>query len=247
MKLYIATAMYGGQCLVPYAKSLIESVRQLKAINIETRLDFVSNESLIQRARNLMAHKFYHSGCTHMLFVDADIGFDFQQILRLITHAAQCDDAILTGVYSKKFLNWDKIRRKLDGRLVTTEGVQTVGLDYNINVDLSHMGSINNGFASVVDAATGFMLIPRKVLEKAYAHYADTLTCKNDLLDQNHDYIAIFDCMICPISNRYLSEDFSFIRRCQTIGIPVYSDLCSKLSHTGCLTLRNDVNNIEDF
>ena len=89
MKLYIATPMYGGQCLVPYAKSLIESVRQLKAIDIETRLDFVSNESLIQRARNLMAHKFYHSGCTHMLFVDADIGFDFQQILRLITHAAQ--------------------------------------------------------------------------------------------------------------------------------------------------------------
>ena len=42
MKLYIATPMYGGQCLVPYAKSLIESVRQLKAINIETRLDFVS-------------------------------------------------------------------------------------------------------------------------------------------------------------------------------------------------------------
>lgn len=41
MKLYIATPMYGGQCLVPYAKSLIESVRQLKAINIETRLDFV--------------------------------------------------------------------------------------------------------------------------------------------------------------------------------------------------------------
>lgn len=242
MKLYIATPMYGGQCTVPYATSLLASIKELKRAGVEARLDFVANESLIQRARNLMAHKFLKSDSTHLMFIDADIGFGFDQLWRVVeqSRVVENDTAVVTGVYCKKFLNWKKIRDKQDGALNTVEGLPTVGLDYNLNVDLSVMGTIKNGFATVLDAATGFMLIPRSVLEKVCTAYADTLTCRNDLLDQHHEYVAVFDCMICPLSGRYLSEDFSFIRRCQQQNIQVSADLCSKLSHTGCLTLGND-------
>lgn len=247
--LYIATPMYGGLCTIPYAESILGAVKELKKRGVETRLDFVANESLIQRARNLMAHKFFRSQCTHLLFIDADIGFSFDQLWALLRQSVdvQMDQAVVTGVYCKKYLNWEKIQAKLTGQTRTVEGVTTVGLDYNINVDLRNLGTIQNGFAKVIDAATGFMLIPRKVLTLMYDAYAKELTCRNDLLDQNHDYVAIFDCMICPESRRYLSEDFSFIRRCQAQGVTVLSDLCSKLSHTGCLVLRNDIEYVKDF
>lgn len=241
MKLYLATPMYAGQCTVPYAASIVEATKKLKEKGVETRLDFLGNESLIQRARNLMAHKFYKSDCSHLLFVDADIGFDFDQIWRLLTQSMEVESqqSVLTGVYCKKYLNWDRIREKREGKLNTIECLETVGLDYNVNVELGKLGLIQNGFVNVLDAATGFMLIPRSVLEKLYAAYEGTLTCRNDLMDQNHTYIAVFDCMICPQSSRYLSEDFSFIRRCQAQGITVKSDMTSKLSHTGTMVIGN--------
>lgn len=242
MKVYIATPMYGGWCALPYAQSLLDAVRGLKRDGIEARVDFVANESLIQRARNLMAHHFFHdaSDCTHLLFVDADIGFDYAELRRLLDQSARWenDAAVLTGVYAKKCVNWDRVRTP---PVPSHEGPDTLGLDYNVNFRLDALGTIRNGFATALDSATGFMLIPRTVLDRVYRAFAPTLTCRNDLLAQHHDYVAVFDCMICPDSRRYLSEDFSFIRRCQSVGIPVRVDLRSRLTHTGHLLLRNDL------
>lgn len=252
VKLYVATPMYGGQCTVKYAKSLIEASRLLARDGVSARFDFVANESLVQRARNLMAHSFFYNApeCTHLLFVDADIGFDYSEVRRLLQHSVERegDKAVLTGVYSKKHVNWDKVMGKLTGAFSTVETPKTVGLDYNINVDAGTIASVRDGFATVVDAATGFMLIPRGVLATLYEAYASSLTCRNDLIGHGHprtqEYVAVFDCMICPNSRRYLSEDFSFTRRCQEHDIPVRSDLRSRLSHTGSLTVRNDFKNI---
>jgi len=251
-KLYIATPMYGGQCMVTYAQSLLETSRTLARAGIGARYEFVANESLIQRARNLIAHQFYHTApdCTHLLFVDADIGFDYTQLERLLTRSSgvENDGAVLTGVYCKKHVDWERVRAKATGTHRTVEGALTAGLDYNINADTRDLANVQDGFATVLDAATGFMLIPRRVLARLYEAYAPTLSCINDLAGAGTasagSYVAVFDCMICPQSGRYLSEDFSFTRRCQEQGVPVRSDLCSKLSHTGTLTLRNDFEDV---
>jgi hypothetical protein len=44
---------------------------------------------------------------THLLFVDGDIGFEPEQVLRLIN----CGADVVAGIYPIKQLNWEKVRR----------------------------------------------------------------------------------------------------------------------------------------
>jgi hypothetical protein len=40
----------------------------------------------------------------------------------------------------------------------------------------------------------------------------------DDVTDTPHDYAVLFDCMICPETRRYLSEDFAFCARWRALG-----------------------------
>jgi hypothetical protein len=43
----------------------------------------------------------------------------------------------------------------------------------------------------------------------------------------------LFDCMVDPDSNRYLSEDYAFCRLWRDIGGKIFVDLDCKLGHLG--------------
>lgn len=231
--LYIATPLYGGQACVTYARSLLKLVQYLREHGIAVMVDLVGNESLIQRARNLMAARFYRSEATHLMFIDGDIGFEPEEVMRLLTSGLP----LVTGVYPKKHIAWEKLS-KLDRG--SRETLKTVGLDYNLNIELTKLTKINKGFIQSLDAATGFMLIHRDVYRAVYDAHPE-LECLNDVMSngtiQRESYRAVFECMICPDSKRYLSEDFSFVRRCQAQGIEVWCDIKSKLTHTGSITV----------
>ena len=237
MLLYIATPMYGGRAHARYCRSLLSLTDRLANEGIDTTLDVVGNESLIQRARNLMADRFLRSQATHLLFIDSDLAFEPEAVLRLLRSGL----ALVGGAYPKKFYNWSKIGACLDGR--AGEDVRTAGLDYNVNLDPSVMG-VQNGFAPVLDTATGFLMISREVLEAVHRAHPE-LECVNDITDQTgrvqrQTYRAVFECMIDPSTRRYLSEDFSFLRRAQALGFTAHCDLLSRLTHIGTLELAVD-------
>lgn len=238
-KVYIATPMFGGKSTVQYAESLLGLLPVLRRNNVDAHIDLVGNESLIQRARNLMADKFHKSDCTHLLFIDSDIGFAPEEVLRLLNFA---DENICCGVYPKKHIDLESVRAKKEGKLVTSEGLDSVGLDYNLNVDYRQGLQISQGFVQCLDAATGFMLITREAYQKVWDTHSE-LECKNDVYTkgrpfQENIYRAVFECMIDPETKRYLSEDFAFIRRAQGCGVKVWCDLQSRLTHTGNLALE---------
>ena len=240
MFLYIATPFYAGKALKPYCESMLALLTELHKRGIPTRIDFVGNESLIQRARNIMADRFYKSDCTHLLFIDGDIGFSCDDALRLLLSGKE----VVAGIYPKKHINWDKVAAKVDGTLKTSEPVESVGLDYNINIDYTQLTKIENGFMECLDVATGFMLISKEAYVTVHTAHPE-LECVNDVMTEgvaepaHTTYRAVFDCIICDKSRRYLSEDFSFIRRCQNQGVQVHGDLLSSLSHTGSMVLKH--------
>ena len=243
-KLYIATPCYG--CLM--SNAFLLSILQLQAEcgqrGIECFIDFIGNESLVQRARNVLAARFLaNPAATHLLFIDADIGFRSETVFRLL----EADKGIATAVYPKKSYSWETVAAKLESRdPECKEPVHMMGLDFNINLE-GTTARVEDGFIKVLDSATGFMMIRRDVMEKVAARFADTLSCVNDLPGNRDDpgyikeYVAVFDCMIDPKSRRYLSEDYAFVRRAQEVGVEIWADVTSPLCHVGNYQFEGDL------
>jgi hypothetical protein len=76
---------------------------------------FLSNESLIPRARNYCCDAFLRSSFTHLLFIDADTGFSAQDVLQML--ALMTDDSpydVLAVPCPKKAISWTMVRRAVE-------------------------------------------------------------------------------------------------------------------------------------
>jgi hypothetical protein len=241
INLTIATPCFGGQVSTVYASSLFTlqlAVQKLSNVNLKVHLR--DGDALITRARaNLVTLFLDDPAATHLLFVDADIGFTPQQVFRLIETGAD----VVAGCYPIKQINWDKVRR------VVATGHPNLGaasLDYVLELDNPDQVKVVNGFTRVRYAGTGFLMIRRHVLEKMCAHpdYAPLQFLREHSLDAlagSPNRFALFECMIDPATGTYLSEDFAFCKRWTDIGGEIWADLESRLDHVGPSVFRGDI------
>jgi hypothetical protein len=191
-------------------------------------LDTTENESLVHRARNLAVARFYQkTQATHFMFIDADIHFDPDAVVRLI----KSDHEVAVAAYPKKCIMWDDVANYYKSG-ETGKDPNRVAASLVMNFKYSNTPVVN-GFAEVLDGPTGFMLIKRDVFTKMFARYPE-LNCVNDHQNKDLDeYCAVFDCMIDPVSRRYLSEDYAFCRRWQLMDGKIYADVMTVLGHVG--------------
>lgn len=227
IKLMVSTPCYGGLCLQHYAESMMKLQRVCAMNRIHMMLDTTENESLVHRARNIAVARFYQkTDCTHFMFIDADIHFDPEAVIRLLKsgHDVSC------AAYPKKTIMWNqadtaiKAGDKRDPNKIVSSLVMNFRYPNTPVVD---------GFAEVLDGPTGFLVIKREVFTRMFEAYPE-LNCVND--HQNRDlesYCAVFDCMIDPVNRRYLSEDYAFCRRWQQMGGKIYADVTTVLGHVG--------------
>jgi len=111
-KIMVATPMYGGQCAGIYTKSSTDLATLARSYGVDVKFYYLFNESLITRARNYLVDEFMRSDCTHMMFIDSDIGFDPTDVLALAAIAEPgTDKEIVCGPYPKKAIAWEKIKR----------------------------------------------------------------------------------------------------------------------------------------
>jgi hypothetical protein len=165
------------------------------------------------------------------MFIDADIHFDPESVLRLI----QSGHDVSVAVYPKKCVMWDQAEQSI--KLGENKDPAKVSSSLVMNFKYANT-KIENGFAEVLDGPTGFMLFKREVVDKMYKQYPE-LNCANDHQNRDLDeYCAIFDCMIDPVNRRYLSEDYAFCRRWQQMGGKIYADVMTTLGHVGNLRFQ---------
>lgn len=246
-RVMIATPCYGGVLSVYYFKSFIDLVKEFNKRGVDYVLSMIANESLITRARNSIATSFYNykddkGGLDYLMFIDADIQFDADAVIRLISH----NKDVVVAPYPLKMINFSAIEYKsLSAQELTMNSTEYV---VNLKFDSEEQRErgqirLKDGLMEVVDGGTGFMLIKHSVIDKMIKSYPE-LSYKNDSHGPNADgtvkrdtestAYALFDTMIDhKRDGRYLSEDYAFCRRWQEIGGSVWLDPFITLNHFG--------------
>lgn len=224
---FFATPCYGGLVTDQFFLSIFKASQELVRHGITFRLTTLRNESLVTRARNILSAMFLESGATHLFFIDADIEFEPDAVIRMLA----MDKDIIAGAYPKKALP-----------------VQ-YAMNFKYTDPVKKQIRVENGAVEVWDASTGFFCIKREVFEKMMLAYPD-LHYKNDSnIDpklQKYCY-ALFDTMLDADENgdnRYLSEDYTFCRLWQRLGGEIWMDPNTRLNHVGSYTFEGDLSKL---
>ncbi len=202
-KLYIATPAYDGKVFVDYCTSLVSTLQILDKAGIAYELGIENGDCYVAKARNKLARKFLDSDCTHLLFIDADVGWDVEAVSNILIQ----DYDICLGAYPMK----------------DNEGTFPIKLITDGNRKL-----INEGLNIQIEMGpTGFMCIKRKVFETIKeAHPNIEYLAEPDLKEWN-----FFHCGI--IGNQWWGEDFDFCRKANEQGFKIWCYTDVNFRHWG--------------
>jgi hypothetical protein len=238
VNLVVATPCFGGQVSVHYATSLFKLQKLARSHSgFNLKILFKDGDALITRARaSLVAQFLDDPTATHLLFIDSDIGFEPEQVLRLIG----CGADVCAAVYPIKRIDWDKVRSIIDAE---RPDPAAAALKYVFEVDDPNAVTQSSGFVKVRYAGTGFLMIRRGALERMCAYYPQLKFNRDHSVDAataSDNRFALFECMIAD-DGTYLSEDFAFCKRWTDMGNEIWADLSSKLTHVGPMAFRGDL------
>ncbi len=238
VNLVIATPCFGGQVSALYATSLFKLQKQIRSYSgVTLKVVFKDGDALITRARASLVSQFLDDpDATHLLFIDADIGFEPDQVLRLI----ECGAEMCAAVYPIKRIDWDKVDSTIKS---ARPNPAAAALKYVFEVDDPGAVTESAGFVKVRYAGTGFLMICRGALEKMCAHYPQLRYKRDHSIDAataSDNRFALFECMIAE-DGTYLSEDFAFCKRWTDMGGEIWADLNSRLNHIGPMTFCGDL------
>lgn len=203
-----------------YATYMV-SVLRLKELcyqrGVEMHLMTLMQESLVTRARNTLARIFLESHLSHMIFIDADIEFEPEDILRMY----ESDLPVLGGIYPKKRLHLERLKdtnelsKLLDYVVVAEKADQHTQLfDTAVPLKVRYVG-------------TGLMMIRRSVFLKMIEHGCPKYATKED-----GDFHCFFDTRLHD-DGTYLSEDYDFCQRWRDIGGEVFAAPWTHTTHWG--------------
>jgi len=197
--------------LVPYLNGIEpeceDSLRKLEASGV--RVVRSGGNSAIDIARNLLASNALHDGFESIFFIDADIGFDPLDALRLLARP----EPVVAGVYAKKG------RREFAS--IFADGVTEVVFGANAF-----------GLYPLKYAATGFLRIKASVLRRLTAE----LNLPRCNTHWGRGTWPFFQPTVIPHGEgkeHYLGEDWAFSHRLRQIGVTPLADTSVRLWHYG--------------
>jgi hypothetical protein len=207
--LFIALPAYDFKVSLKLAVSMARLAQAAPAHGIDIQIGSICGCSVVSRARNLLAQDLLDSTCTDLIFIDSDINFEPEDVLRLMAWTSEPGKDIVAGV----------------PRVRSEDKVYITTLDYNADKELT-MDSM--GLVKAKRVATAFMMVRREVFEKLSASHPEW---------QYHDarakrtVPALFDFMLTE--EGYIGEDFLFCDRAREAGFEVWIDPTIKLGHMG--------------
>lgn len=210
--LYIAIPAYTGQVSVQTAHSLLASVPLLQKAGVTVRTDFMAGCCYLDHTRNLLVDRFLASDATDLLFIDADVGFTADAVLR----AVLAKRPMIAGVYPKK-----------------SPGEPEWPLDFPGD----WIDSDSDGLIEAAHVATGFLRISRPVFETLEVNGLAPGYFHKDGSDDR----IIRRFFRCDMRNQvYWGEDYQFCEDWRSVGGKLFIIPDLDFEHVGTKTWRGN-------
>jgi hypothetical protein len=229
ISIFVATPVH-SDVSIHYFKACLEFQKECFVRKIPVMFQ-VMKSSLVTQGRQLCVSGFMESNCTHLLFIDSDISFNFKMIERMINY----DKDICLVPYPIKGLDFDKIKKRIkDGCDIDP---RVLGNQYTMSVPDPSNVKVENGFIEVERGPAGCMLIKRSVIDALIKEYPEFTINQHTLIDgklvtRKHMY-NFFDTYWNKDDKTYTGEDFYFCKLCKHAGIKMYALVDEYISHHG--------------
>lgn len=231
---------YGSKIFVQFHEAFVRLTHLLQTKGIGWTSYSIPFDSLIPRARNACVAHFLASKHTHLMFLDTDIVFRPEDVVRMLEY----DQPVVAGAYPKKGISLDRLAPIWSRDDEARSTVFERAADYVLELDQNHT-KIQNNLLRVRYVGTGFMLIRRDVLERMKQVYPERRYELDGVFTPRYEGDVFYDFFGIGVvqdpalyKNRpfYVSEDWMFCRLAQRADIPVYVDVSVPLSHIGTFT-----------
>jgi hypothetical protein len=231
-KILVATPCYGGQCSTEYMLSMTKLAAMSAHYGINIGIQTISNESLISRARNTLSSMFLSDPeATHLMFIDADIGFDPNDVFKLVLR----DKDVVAGTYPKKSINWESVKTSASSG-ASIEEIKRSALTYtygkrNPDQTLTTEAVLDRTKLVEADAiGTGFVMIKRGVFETIQEAIPDEWHINEHTNEKVYEF---FSTGIDKINRISVGEDWLFSYQWKALGGEIWVDGSINLKHIG--------------
>ena len=231
-KILVATPAYGEMFYTPYVSSVIRLQRLMTRNKWDMTFASIAYADITESRNFLLTHWYDKTDATHLLFIDADMGYDPKLVadmvglrkpmVGVIAPRRQIDLNRLAALAAKGEKAERAIARSHD---FLVRPVQRVGKP-----------RIVNGFMEVEGCGAGIMLIERacvKTMLEKLPELSDASAKKTSPLAKNLDrLIRAFEPL--TVKGARLSEDYSFCHRWRTsCGGEVWANISHPITHVG--------------
>jgi glycosyltransferase involved in cell wall biosynthesis len=207
--IFIALPAYDFKVSLKLAISLARFAQSAPQHGIDIQIGSICGCSVVSRARNLLAQDLLDSPCDYLMFIDSDINFEPEDILRLMAWGSDPKRGIVAAV----------------PRTRSETKTYIANLEYDGNGDLTMNGM---GLVRAERVATAFMLVRREVFEKMVEAHPEW---KYYDKRSNRTIPCLFDFLLTE--EGYIGEDYLFCDRTRELGFEVWVDPSITLGHMG--------------
>lgn len=241
----IATPCYGGVTHVLYNQSVRWLMATFQKYGIRHQVLETSTESLIPRARNAFGSHVafdkdpHGENYTHLLFIDADIGFHPDNVVQMIGY----DKDIVALPYPCKDINWAQIVRAVQKGVTEPDLLSRMGSRPIVNTNGQAIQFNTSQPVQFPQLGTGLLLIKRKVLLEFAKDPARkyTLMAGERKFGEREHGCDFFQIGINPETRYYDSEDYRFCLDARKMGFETWLLPWAITNHTGNYSFVMDI------
>lgn len=203
---FVATPTYDGKVHAQYALALSDTQMLLSQMGVKLISRIHCGGSLLVAERNRLITEFLESQCTHLMFIDSDIGFPPLAI--------------------SKFLNYDL---PFIAACYPARGEKTFIFRSFENEDKSLIVDETKTLVKMQYIPAGFMMIKRELILKLCENNPDLYYEPKDT--KNKPGYMLFNTTLRD--KEFWGEDYEFCRLIRENGFDIWVDPSIQLDHAG--------------